>query len=135
LNISQTLPSSGNSPGFVAVALNADGSLNSSTNPAQLGSAVSVFVNGLTPDSQVVSAPLQLYTNNGWSVTNIVQATPFVLRVDLRVPAPLVNSFSCHPSLCAVGFTIYDVYGGSVGQPASSDGEAFGGVVYVNRTQ
>jgi uncharacterized protein (TIGR03437 family) len=135
LNISQTFPSSGNSPGFVAVALNADGSLNSSTNPAQLGSAVSVFVNGLTPDPQVVSAPLQLYTNNGWSVTNIVQATPFVLRVDLRVPAPLVNNFSCHPSLCAVGFTIYDVYGGSVGQPASSDGEAFGGVVYVNRTQ
>jgi uncharacterized protein (TIGR03437 family) len=135
LNIPQTFPSSGNSPGFVAVALNADGSLNSSTNPAQLGSAVSVFVNGLTPDPQVVSAPLQLYTNNGWSVTNIVQATPFVLRVDLRVPSPLVNDFSCPSSLCAVGFTIYDVYGGSVGRLVSSDAEAFGGVVYVNRSQ
>jgi uncharacterized protein (TIGR03437 family) len=136
LNIPQTYPSSGNSPGFVAVALNADGSLNSSTNPAQLGSAVSVFVNGLTPDPQIAGAPLQLYTNNGWSVTNIVQATPFVLRVDLRVPSPLVNNVSCSLSRCAVGFTIYDVsYPGSVGQLDSSDAEAFGGVVYVNRSQ
>jgi len=93
-----------------------------------------VFVNGLTPDPQIVSSPLQLYTNNGWSVTNIVQATPFVLRVDLRVPSPLVNDFSCPSSLCTVGFTIYDIYGGSVGQLDSSDGEAIGGVVYVNRT-
>lgn len=135
LNISQTFPSSGNSPGFVAVALNADGSLNSSTNPAHLGSVVSVFANGLPPYPQVINEPLQLYTNNGWSVMKVIQATPFVLRVDLRVPSALVHNFSCPSSLCTVGFTLYDVSGGSVGPSVSLGGEAFGGVVYVNRAQ
>lgn len=35
---------------FVALAFNADGSLNSSTNPAQLGAVISIFVNGLAKD-------------------------------------------------------------------------------------
>jgi uncharacterized protein (TIGR03437 family) len=120
--------------GSVALALNADGSLNSSTNPAALGSAVSVFVNGLTPDPRFIHFPLQLSTNNGWSVTGLVPANPFVLRVDLRVPSALVNNFSCAiSSLCAVGFTLYDVGFVSVGEIVSG-GVAFGGVVYANRT-
>ncbi len=133
LNTTQTFQT--NSPGFVAVALNADGSMNSSSNPAQLGSAISVFVNGLTPDPQIVSAPLQLYTNNGWSVTNIAQANPFVLQVDLQIPSMLVTNFSCAPpsSLCTVGFTLYDVSGGSVGQAVSSGAESFGALVYVTQ--
>lgn len=121
-----------NSLGSVVVALNADGSMNSSTNPAKLGSALSVFVNGLTPDPRFPHFPLQLSTINGWSVTGIAPANPFVLRVDLQVPSALVNNFSC-ASLCAIGFTLYDVGFVSVGQIVSG-GEAFGGVVYV-RTQ
>jgi uncharacterized protein (TIGR03437 family) len=58
LDSAETYPASGISPGFVAVALNADGSVNSPANPAQLGSTVSVFVNGLTPDPQVTNSPL-----------------------------------------------------------------------------
>lgn len=121
--------------GSVVLALNADGSMNSSTNPATLGSAISVFVNGLTPDPRFIHFPPQLSTTNGWSVTGIVPANPFVLRVDLRAPTALVNNFSCTiSSLCAVGFTLYDVGFVSVGQIVSG-GEAFGGVVYVDRTQ
>jgi uncharacterized protein (TIGR03437 family) len=137
LNLAQTYAST-NVLGFVAFALNADGSVNSSTNPAALGSALSVFVNGLTPDPQVSNAPLLLFASNGWSVINIAQSTPFVLRVDLLVPSELVNNFSCSsppPSLCSASLTIFDVYGGSVGQSVTSSDLAFGGVVYVNRTQ
>jgi hypothetical protein len=136
LNLAQTY-SSTNSLGFVAVALNADGSVNSPTNPAAPGSALSVFVNGLTPDPQITTAPLLLFTNDGWSVTNTAQSTPFVLRVDLRVPSQLVNNFSCPNPLspCTASLTLFDVYGGSVGQSVSSSSLAFGGVVYVNRTQ
>jgi uncharacterized protein (TIGR03437 family) len=124
-----------NSLGSVAVALNADGSMNSSANPAKLGAAVSVFVNGLTPDPRFLHFPLQLATTNGWSVTGSTQASPFVLRVDLRVPSSLVNNFSCDvSSVCAVSFALYDVDLVSVGQIVSG-GEAFGGVVYVDRTQ
>ena len=114
--------------GPVVLALNADGSLNSPANPATLGSAVSVFVNGLMP-------PPQLQTINGWSVIGFAPANPFVLRVDLRVPSALVNNFSCPSSgLCAVQFTLYDVGFVFAGQIVSG-GEAFGGVVYVNQTQ
>ncbi|HXB75120.1 MAG TPA: SBBP repeat-containing protein [Candidatus Acidoferrales bacterium] len=132
LNNAQTQVSS---LGSVALALNADGSINSSANPAKLGSAVSVFVNGLAPDPRITSLPPQLGTTNGWSVTGTAQSNPFVVRVDLRVPSALVNNFACDvSSVCAVGFTLYDVGFVSAGQIVSG-GEAFGGVVYVNRAQ
>lgn len=122
--------------GFVTLALNADGSLNSSANPAQFGSVVSVFVNGLTQDPRFNHFPPQLSTFNGWSVRDIVQANPFVMRVDLQVPSALVNNFACAPSfVCLVGFTLYEVSGVSAGQVVTSSGEAFGGAVFVNRTQ
>jgi uncharacterized protein (TIGR03437 family) len=118
------------------LALNANGSLNSVGNPALLGSNVSVFVNGLTSDPRVISGPLQLYTNNGWSVTDIVQETPFVLRVDLRVPSPLVNDFSCSLNgLCSVDFTLSDLSIASAGQAVTSVGLAFGGTLFVYRPQ
>jgi uncharacterized protein (TIGR03437 family) len=122
--------------GPVALALNGDGSLNSSSNPAQPGSTVSVFVNGLTPDPQFNTLPLELFTNNGWSVIDMVQANTFVVRVDLRVPSPLVNNFACSPtSVCTAAFTLSDISGGAIGQAFSSIGQPFGGVVYVNRAQ
>jgi uncharacterized protein (TIGR03437 family) len=122
--------------GSVALALNADGSLNSSTNPAQLGSTVSVFVNGIAPDPVFNEAPVQLFTNYGWSVKDVAPATLFVTRVDLQVPSPLENNFSCSPSgLCIVGFTLSDVSSAAVGQPVTSIGDAFGGAVYVNRPE
>lgn len=125
------LPLTYANPSLFPVVLNADGSLNSSTNPAQPGSAVSVFVNGLTPDPQINNSPLQLYTNNGWSVTNSVQATLFVLQVNLQVPSKLVNDFGCSPalSLCSAGFTIFDIDGGSV-----VSGLSVGGSMYITET-
>jgi uncharacterized protein (TIGR03437 family) len=59
-----------NSREFAAVSLNADGSQNSPTNPAKLGSVISVFVNGLVANPNVPHLPLQLYTDGGWSVTS-----------------------------------------------------------------
>lgn len=125
------------SPGFVAVALNLDGSVNLPGNPAQLGSAITVFVNGLTPDPLVNNAPLQLYSNFGWSVIKTYQATPFVLAVELQVPSMLENDFSCPTgsSVCAAGFALLDAYVENVGLAVSSSGEAFGGVVYVTYSE
>jgi len=135
LNTAETFLPLNASPGLVAVALNADGSLNSAGNPAPLGSTVSVFVNGLTRDPQVSNAQLQLYADFGWSVQSIVQTTPFVLSVQLQVPSPLQNDFSCPPPsvVCSARFDLYDVSGGVVGTSISSGGPAFGGVVYVKR--
>jgi uncharacterized protein (TIGR03437 family) len=80
-------------PSLFGVVLNKDGSVNSSSNAAPFGSTVSMFVNGLSglyPQfPQESNIPLQLSTSDGWSVTNIVPATPFVLRVDLQVPSSL----------------------------------------------
>jgi len=126
------LPLTYANPSLFPVALNADGSVNSSTNPAHLGAAVSVFVNGLTQNPQVNNSPLQLFTNDGWSITNFVQATPFVLQVNLQVPATAAAPYSrsCFSlPLCTAGFTIYDFYGGS---PIS--GLAVGGSVYITET-
>jgi uncharacterized protein (TIGR03437 family) len=116
------------------VALNADGTLNSITNPTQLGSTISIFVNGLSPNPEVNNAPLQLYTTFGWSVKDTAQATPYVLRVDLQAPAALQNDFSCPPqlSVCSAFFIVYDIYNATVSPEAQSTGGlAFGGAVYI----
>jgi uncharacterized protein (TIGR03437 family) len=126
INPAQTFPTGEPSPGFIPMALNADGSVNTSTNPAPQGSVVSVFVNGLAPDPSIVSAPIQLSTVDGWAVTNVVQVNPFVLRVDARVPP----SSDCNVPLCRL--TLYSL-NDATGDPhsSSSPGQAFGGVVYV----
>lgn len=122
--------------GSVVLALNADGSINSAPSPAALGSAVSVFVNGgFKPDRWFARSLAEFATLNGWSVTGLVPANPFVLRVDLRVPSALVNNFSCPIAApCAAGFTLYEVGFVADGQIVSG-GKAFGGVVYVDRTK
>jgi uncharacterized protein (TIGR03437 family) len=141
LNVPATFPATGTSPGPIVVALNADGSLNSATNPSQPSSTVSVFVNGLS--NPLSSGPPQLYTNGGWLVTNVTQATPFVLSVDLQVPGTSIppsgpafcSGFSL-TSVCAMSFTLFDVEGGAVApQSGSLGGQALGGMVYVSETQ
>jgi uncharacterized protein (TIGR03437 family) len=133
LDIQDTFPVSGSSPGFIALSLNADGSVNSSANPAQLGSAVSVYLNGLARNPQITTIPPQLYTNDGWSVLGAAQINPFVLGVNLQVPSPLVNDFAClsQSSVCAAEFTLYDVSDGS--NAGSVAGEALRAFVYVKR--
>jgi uncharacterized protein (TIGR03437 family) len=115
-------------PGFI----NADGSVNSPTHPAPLGSIISVFVNGLTPNPNNNNTPLQLLTNPGWSVTNIVQATPFVIQVDLQIPATIApgqNRFTAD-------FTLYDIDLSTVSpQSQVASGLAVGGLVYITETQ
>jgi uncharacterized protein (TIGR03437 family) len=124
-----------NSPGFIALALNADGSVNSSTNPAPMGSAVSVFVNGVSMGT--ASTPHQFGTNSGWLVTDSVQSGPFVVRVDLQVPSQLGSSLACGPSLCMASFEIYDVNAVPLGSEIiqSASGPALGGIVYVRPNQ
>ena len=125
-----------NSQEFIVMALNADGSSNSSANPAQPGSVISVFVNGLSANPEVPSVPLALYTGGGWSVTNYSQINPFVLKVDLQVPSSPAN-FNCqmpNTSACTATFKVYDLNSYLVGvQPGSTGGLAFGGIVYVTR--
>jgi uncharacterized protein (TIGR03437 family) len=119
--------------GSAVLAYNTDGTVNSATNPAALGSAVSVFANGLAPDPRFNNLPLVLSTNNGWSVDGTTVVNPFVVRVDLQTPSALVNDFSCgSESVCAAGFTLWDVGFVSLGEFITG-GPAFGGVVYVKR--
>ncbi len=105
---------------FVALALNADGSVNSSSNPAQQGSTVSVFLNGVAPDPQVTTAPLQLNATNGWTVEDVALISPFVWRVDLREP-----SVSCGigtgptPPPCGVNLGL-SVDGSSISPPSGT---------------
>jgi uncharacterized protein (TIGR03437 family) len=121
------------SPGFIALALNADGSVNSPANPARFGSAISVFVDGVSTGS---GTPYPFATNNGWLVTDSVQSGPFVIRVDLQIPSQLGGNFSCSPSLCSVSFGIYDVNAVPLGSDtvSSASGPALGGIVYVSST-
>ena len=121
---------------FIAVARNADGSANSSSNPAQPGSVVSVFVNGLSPDPQVRLQPPVLYAGGGWTVASYSEAGPFVLKVDLQVPSSSTG-FNCqvgNTPACQASFKVYDLatYLGGLG-PGGTGGLAFGGIVYVSR--
>jgi uncharacterized protein (TIGR03437 family) len=127
-----TQPASGNSLGLAAVALNMDGSTNSESNPAALGSSVSVFVNGLGANAQVNNGLLS--ASLGWSITNVAPATPFVAQVTMQVPSPLVNDFSCGTSVCAASFALNLLNGfASQAQLTGFTGESFGALVYVKR--
>jgi len=111
---------------FAAVALNADGSVNSSTNPAALGSVISVFVNGLATNPNVPHAPHFFLSGGGWSVTNFFQTSPFVLEVDLRVPSSTAN-LACRSNVCIAPFGV-----GDLSAPAGTN-LSFGGLVYVSQ--
>jgi uncharacterized protein (TIGR03437 family) len=116
---------------FVPLTLNGDGSLNSAANPAMQGSTVSVFVNGLAPAPGVVSSALQLYATSDWKVEKASLLTPFVVRVDLQVPALNINASppntSCDTALCNVGFQLYS-YLPSATFPSNADSR-----IYVRR--
>jgi len=72
--------------GSLAFALNADGSINTGTNPAKPGSTISVFVNGLVRYTFLNSDVPQIDATGGWRVLDVNFANPFILRVDLQVP-------------------------------------------------
>ena len=122
---------------FTSVALNADGSMNSASNPAQLGSVVSVFVNGLIFDPQNLFGPAQLSTAGGWSIVNVSQASPFVTQVELRVPAANMN-FECglpNTPACIASFGIQDstpyLLPGSI--PETAPGPVSDGAIWVGK--
>jgi len=121
-----------NSTEFVTLAFNGDGSVNSPTNPAPPGSALSVFVNGVSTGPQN-GTPHQFASNDGWTVTDSVQSGPFVVRVDLQVFPPEGNNLVCSQSLCFAHFGLYEVNAVPLGSetPTYPNGPAFGGLVYV----
>jgi len=133
LFLNTALLSQANEVGFVVTALNVDGSLNSGTNPAQPGSVVSVFVNGL--NAQGALAPPQFSTINGWSITGTSQISPFVCRVNLQVPT---GGFNCpaSSSVCTTGFRLYQLNPVYIGVSSPSPvGQPLQGTVYVNGGQ
>lgn len=115
---------------FVPLALNGDGSLNSNTNPAQPGSTVSVFVNGLAPVPGAVTSYLQPYAAGVWSVENVVQVMPFLVRIDLQAPSSLnINALPINTSyengVYSAGLQLF-TYGGFPFRPSVD-------VIYVSR--
>ncbi len=119
-----------NSPGFVALALNSDGSINSPSNPAAPASTVSVFVDGVSTGN---GTPHQFISNDGWVVMDSVQSGPFVVRVDLQVFPATGNNLICAQDLCYARFGLYDANALPLGSdiPTYPIGPAFGGMVYV----
>lgn len=117
---------------FNSVALNADGSMNSASNPAQLGSVIAVFVNGVVSD--VLNQGPELSTGNGWEILNEVQASPFVLQVNLRVPSANMN-FECgfaNTPACLASFAIADSTPYFLGAtPQNASRPIFDGSVWV----
>ena len=94
---------------ILAVAMNADGSMNSSNTLAAL-------------------------SLDGFGVCQRTLANPLLTQAP-RAPAALVNNFACSTSsVGAAAFTMWNVEPVSTGQPVSA-GEAFGGSVYANRGQ
>jgi uncharacterized protein (TIGR03437 family) len=125
LSLALELPLNFADPSLFPAALNADGSLNSAANPAKLGSSVSIFVNGLTPDPQITTTPLQLVSTQGWSVTSFAQATPYVVQINLQVPATAADTYSrdcVQYPLCFASFSVYDLNDSALN---------FGGGVYI----
>jgi len=114
------------------VALNADGSQNSPTNPAQLGSVISIFVNGLAMDPDNSFPAPDLYADGGWSVTGSSQINPFVLQVGLQVPSTSAN-LPCQSNVCSAIFQIYELNYISPFQPGSVSGLRLAGEVYVTQ--
>ncbi len=133
LNFPESLPVTG-SFGAFAVTLNGDGTPNSATNAAPLGSVISVFVNGLTPDPDITDAPVQFFVD-GWTVTNQQMASPYVWQVEIQTPTVLQNNFSCPPPqapVCAASFSLYSGSGGLELSPVSI-GQGTSAVVYVSK--
>jgi uncharacterized protein (TIGR03437 family) len=123
------------SQGYVALALNQDGSVNSPTNPADLGSVVSIFVNGLAANPDLATPPLELYAGNGWSVINYSQTNPFVLQVALQVPS-LASIYLCQANVCTATFEVDDLstFSSSL-LPGGSVGLKLDGEVYIKQGQ
>lgn len=121
---------------FDVVALNADGTLNSATNPARLGSVIQVFVDGLSLNPQSPGAPPALLSGGGFVVAGYTQANPFVLDVSLEVPSSAEN-FDCQgvnaTTACIAGFVVYDLtyLGVYPGTPVPTGDLGFGGTVFV----
>jgi uncharacterized protein (TIGR03437 family) len=136
LNLPESVASGG--LGFFANALNADGSVNSASNPARLGSVISVSVNGLSPNPEVVS--LTSSSSSGWPVVSEAPQTPFLLRLGLQVPSQLgVNgeNIECPGSnVCTAQFGVTAYPASSVSPQGENIGAvSFGGTVYVTGSQ
>jgi hypothetical protein len=113
--------------------------VNSSTNPAQLGSVISIFVNGLS-NPQVSSEPPELFESGvslyatGGSLLNYSQPNPFVVEVKLPVPSSTAN-LACQANLCVASFEVYDLASYLSGPaPGASSGLKFSGEYYVAQT-
>jgi len=80
-------------PGFQPLAINADGSTNSCTNPAKAGSTVSFFVHGAGGFGSPPSPLVNLHASFGFGctalVTNASLISGFVYKVDVSLPASI----------------------------------------------
>ena len=79
--------------GYQPLAMNADGSPNSCTNPAKAGSTLSLFVHGPggfgMPPSQLTGLDASVGFGCIALVASAIQVTPFVYQVNVSLPASL----------------------------------------------
>jgi uncharacterized protein (TIGR03437 family) len=108
--------------GFQPIAMNADGSVNSCTNPAKYGSTVSFFMHGIGGDSFGFQPPQQLLNvqafvgNCSAAVTNASLIDSFVYRVNVTLPSSLLPcSFESSSSAENSFFVTFSYNGNPVG--------------------
>ncbi len=102
---------------FAAFALNSDGTRNSPQNPAKAASSISLFLNGVgdgpgLPPGQVFEAPAgeslgidAMVGSQSAEVLKVVPATPYVWKIDVRLPVDLGASASGGAALISIAET------------------------------
>jgi uncharacterized protein (TIGR03437 family) len=111
--------------GFQPLAMNADGSLNSCTNPAKYGSTVSFFMEGVGGDIFVfgIEPPQQLSNVQAFvgscpvAVTNASLINDFVYKVDVTLPPSLLPCSFYSSSSAENAFYVTLSYNGSTVRP------------------
>jgi len=110
--------------GFQPLALNADGSANSCTNPAKYGSPVPFFMHGVGAEQFGLTPPQQLLDMQAFvsfcsaTVTNATLMEGFVYKVDVIMPAtqqPCAQDYSELSPEAA--FAVYFTYNGETVGP------------------
>jgi uncharacterized protein (TIGR03437 family) len=118
-------PAKESANGFQPLALNADGSPNSCTNPAKYGSTVSFFMHGVGAESSGIPPAPQLFNLQAFvgqcsqTITNAALIDGFVYQVDVSMPSALlpcaISSYS--PISAENPFTVTFTYNGETVGP------------------
>jgi uncharacterized protein (TIGR03437 family) len=127
---------SGGAQGLILIATNADGSRNSCTNPAKLGSIISFYVHGTGVPFGTCFCFDETLGNASAAVVNVSDVNTFLTRVDVQLPTSFATARATFASVGAFepGLRMYRTPVGPVTLP-NSDVISVTGALNVWATQ